>query len=228
MLNNKLFLAVVTAFFIAASASAVVVDTALWSLHVDPSFGGGPSGLTSAGGNQAVQNNNSNGTIVSDFSFSGDFNFSGVMTATTAAFNDNDLMGLVFGWQDESNHYRIGWEQGGQNDSSGASGLFLVREVAGVSTILSQQEVFWQDNVGENFVVGRTGNQISFSIGGVSQSFTDTTFMSGHVGFWTASQTATFSGLASDPTPPPPAVPEPATVSILALGFACLALVRRK
>lgn len=210
--------------------ASIIVDTNLWSLHPDPSYSYGPSGLTSAGGNQAVQNTNSYGTIVSNFSFTGDFNFSGSLTPTTADFNDNDLIGLVFGWADQSNHYRLGWEQGGYNDISGASGLFLVREVGGVSTIIFQQETFWSDNQDYGFVVGRSGNDISFSITGliggsnntIQQSFTDTSFMSGNVGFWTASQTGRFGGLASAPQAPSE-VPEPSTLAIFALGIIGLA-----
>ncbi|MDF2177222.1 PEP-CTERM sorting domain-containing protein [Aliiglaciecola sp. CAU 1673] len=218
---------------IGSANASIIVDTSLWSLFPDPSYSSGPTGLTSAGGNQAVQNSNSYGTIVSDFSFTGDFNFSGSMTPTTASFDDNDLLGLVFGWTDQSNHYRLGWEQGGYNDISGASGLYLVRELGGISSILFQSELFWQDNEDYNFVVGRSGNNISFSITGliggvtttVAQSFTDTTFMSGNVGFWTASQTARFGGLASAPQAPSTEVPEPSMLALF--GLSLLLLVRR-
>lgn len=218
------------------SQASIIVDTSLWTLTPDPSFSIGPTGLTSSGGNQAVQNSNSYGTIVSDFSFNGDFNFSGSMTPTTASFNDDDLFGLVFGWTDQSNHYRLGWEQGGYNDISGASGLYLVKEVAGVSSILFQQESFWTDNQDYDFLVGRSGNDISFSVTGliggstntIQQSFTDTTFMSGNVGFWTASQTARFGGLASAPQAPSSSVPEPSTLAIFALGMMGLASRRFK
>lgn len=214
---------------VAATAQAVVVDTSLWTTARSPAANSGPTGLTSAGGNQAVQNSNSYGTIVSDFSFTGDFNFSGTMTPTIVGFNDNDILGLVFGWQDPSNHYRLGWEQGGFNDSAtGASGMFLVRELAGVSTILFEQEIFWQDNVNYNFIVGRSGNDISFSLGGVSQSVTDTTFMSGHVGFYTESQTARFGGLASAPQAPGAEISSPAPIALLGLGLVGLFFARKK
>lgn len=212
-----------TTLIVAASAQAVVVDTSLWTTEASPARNLGPAGITSTGGNQVVQNNNTYGTLVSDFSFNSDFSFSGSLTPTTARFNDNDILGVVFGWQDASNHYRLGWEQGGFNDISGASGLFLVRESAGISTILFQQEVFWADNVDYNFVVGRTGNDISFNLGGVSQSFTDTTFTSGNVGLYTESQTARFGGLAAST-----AVPTPAPLALLGIGLIGIILARKK
>lgn len=225
---NKSWLAAAALAF-AGSAQAVVVDTNLWTTAPGPSYGGGPTGLTSAGGNQAVQNSNQDGTIVSDFTFTGDFTFSGSMTATQAVFNDDDNMGLVFGWQDENNHYRLGWEQGGYGDISGARGMYLVKEVAGVSSILFQNPtLYWQDLVAYNFVVGRSGNDISFSLGGENQTFTDTTFMSGRVGFFTESQTAQFGGLASVPQAPGSSVPVPAPLALLGFGLVALGLRRAR
>lgn len=234
-MKTKTFGSAIAALILLASgaANAVVVDTSLWTLHPGPSYNGGPSGLTSSGGNQAVQLNNQDATIVSDFSFTGDFNFTGTIQAIAVpGYNDDDNMGLVFGWQDEMNHYRLGWEQannnGGYGDITGARGMYLVKEVAGVSSILYETAVYWDDNVVYPFVVGRTGNDISFSLGGVSQAFTDTTFMSGHVGFFTESQRAAFGGLASAPEPPRTGVPTPAPLLLLGLGLAALGYTRKK
>jgi hypothetical protein len=208
-----------------SSATLINVDTSLWTVGQSPSQNSTGSSWTAVGGNQAIQDTNSYGTLVSDFTTSGDFNFGGFMTPTTVSFNDDDILGLVFGWQDNQNHYRLGWEQGGFNDTSGASGMFLIQEIAGVSNILFQQEIFWDDNTQYNFLVGRTNNDISFTLNGVSQSFTDTSFMSGHVGFYTESQTARFGGLTSAPKPPS-SVPEPSTLVIFALGV--MGLVSRR
>lgn len=211
-------------FFLSFSSSATLltVDTSLWTVEQSPAYNITGSNWTSVGGNQAIQNLNSYGTLVSDFTTLGDFSFSGFMNATTASFNDNDILGLVFGWQDNQNHYRLGWEQGGYNDISGASGMFLIQEIAGVSTILFQQEIFWNDNTQYNFLLGRTNNDISFSLNGVNQSFTNTSFMGGKVGFYTESQTAHFGGLSSAPQAPS-TVPEPSTLMIFALGVIGLA-----
>ena len=107
--------------------------------------------------------------------------------------------------------------------------MWLVEEVAGVSTILFQTEQFWADLVEYNFIVGRSGNDISFSLDGVSQTFTNTSFMSGRVGFYTESQTANFSGLTSVPQAPDNLgkVPAPAPLALLGLALGLLA-IRRK
>lgn len=211
------------------SAAATTVDISLWSQEDSPNYSRNATWNVGSG-NNAIQNSNSYGTLVSDFVETGDFSFFGTMTATTASFNDNDIMGIVFGWQDDMNHYRLGWEQGGFNDAgSGASGMWLVEEVAGVSTILFQTEQFWADLVEYNFIVGRSGNDISFSLDGVSQTFTNTSFMSGRVGFYTESQTANFSGLTSVPQAPDNLgkVPAPAPLGLLGLALGLLA-IRRK
>jgi hypothetical protein len=217
---KKILLSVILAASFNANA-ATPVDTSLWTVQNSPSYNSTGSNWTSVGGNQAIQNLNSYGTLVSNFVETGDFTFSGTLRPTTASFNDNDILGIVFGWQDNQNHYRLGWEQGGYNDASGASGMWLVQELLGVSTILFQAENFWADNTDYNFLAGRSGNDISFSLNGISQSLTNTTFMSGNVGFYTESQTAIFSGLASVPQPPN-AVPLPAAAFMFApalLGF---------
>lgn len=211
------------------TATAAPVDISLWTQENSPNYSRSATWNVGSG-NNAVQNTNSNGSLVSDFVESGDFSFFGTMTATLDSFNDNDIMGLVFGWQDDANHYRLGWEQGGYNDSAtNASGMWLVREVGGVSTVLFETEQFWDDLVEYDFVVGRSGNDISFELDGVSQTFTDTSFMSGRVGFYTESQTANFSGLTSVPKPPEELenVPAPAPLALLALGLGTIALRRK-
>lgn len=208
----------------ATSFDEVVVDTALWSIFEGPSSGAAPNGLTSSGGNGAIQNNNSDATIVSDFVLTGDFTFDAtVRPIRTGSYNDNDIVGLVFGWQDPGNHYRIGFTQGGTDDgafsgnastgATGARGLYLVKEENNTGTILFENpNLFWNDNVDYTFVVGREGNDLSFFVRNANtsalleeQTVTDTTFMDGRIGFYTESQQAAFSGLAGTPEPPPSA-----------------------
>jgi len=210
-----------TLFAFNASASLITIETSLWTNEQSPARGS-TAPWTSNSGTEASHISNGNSALISDFTLDGNFNFSGFLQPVGG---DDDLVGLVFGWQDHLNHYRLGWENGqvnnGFDDISGASGMFLVREVAGTSTILFQQETFWQPNTSYDFSVGRIGSDISFSLNGIEQSFNDTNFMSGHVGLYTESQSANFGELSVTTS-----VPEPSTLAILGLGL--LGLTSRK
>jgi len=202
------------------SASLITIDTNLWTNEQSPASGGTHQ-WRSDSATEAYHNSNGNSALISNFTLDGNFNFSGFLQS----LGDDDVMGLVFGWQDHLNHYRLGWENAqvnnGFNDISGASGMFLVREVAGTSTILFQQETFWQPNTKHDFSVRRIGSDISFSLNGIEQSFNDTNFMSGHIGLYTESQSAKFDELAVTTS-----VPEPSTLAVLGLGL--LGFVARK
>lgn len=192
------------------SVQAVVINTSDWIIEDSPSFS--TKNLAPLiGGNQANLNGNRYGTLVSDFSLPGDFSFTGSMTPS----GDNDIMGLVFGYQDESNHYRLGWEAGGLNDRSGTSGMFLVKEVAGVSSTIWQKETNWTSGTKYDFEIHRGGGSIGFSLGGNLQSFLDTEFLTGKIGVYTESQTANFTNLAVSVS----AVPEPSTIALMAGGL---------
>jgi hypothetical protein len=156
-------------------------------------------------------------TRVSDFGFSGDFTFTGIFRAIPEpdSDQDDDNMGVVFGWQDESNHYRLGWEGGGFGDNgdefdpfidegaSGAHGVWLVREQAGVATVLFELPgEFWVPETDYGFMVSRTGDEISFEITEgmtviASTTVIDTTFPSGSIGIYGESQEAEFRDLAT-------------------------------
>lgn len=169
---------------------------------------------------------------ISDFGYSGDFDFMGLFRAIQEpdGDQDDDNFGVVFGWQDESNHYRLGWEGGGFGDNgdefdpfvdegaTGAHGIWLVREQGGVGTILFELPgVFWTPETAYGFSVSRSGDEIEFEITeGVvviaSATVVDTTFPSGSIGFYVESQEVEFLDLASsepDLEAPCPALPEP-------------------
>ena len=187
--------------------ATVDIDTSRWSPALTSNHPTSQpiSPWTGLDGNNAAQDLNGHSALISDYTHNSDFIFSGVVTPTDIAWNDNDIIGIVFGWQDSENHYRLGWEQDGLNDISSASGLFLVREVAGNSTILYQSEQFWQDNVDYNFNTYRSGDTIGFSLDNIVQSFVDSTFTSGKVGLYVESQSAQFAHLSSVATVPIPA-----------------------
>ena len=165
--NLKLIAAgAVASVFLSSPAAATVVDTALWTTLSSPGLqfnAGGSDTVTNSGTSVSVVGNRQS-TVVSNFSQSGDFVFSGRMRATNS---DNDNMGVTFGFSDLSNHYRLGWEGGGFGDigsgglgASGANGLFLVVEQGGTGSVLFQNATLnWATGTDYDFTVSRTGKR---------------------------------------------------------------------
>jgi PEP-CTERM motif len=160
-------------------------------------------------GQSSSQDTDRYGAIVSDFTSVGDFNFTGSLFMP----NDSDVAGLLWGFQDPNNHYRLSWDSSGRvkrvgltdgpyerpdllagpnPDRPGSKGLSIVKEVNGVSTFLATNILLrWQKSVSYSYRVRRTGSNLFVSLLQGQQTLfsttiTDTTFMSGKVGFNTA------------------------------------------
>lgn len=180
---------VIAAFLGAPSlgyASLITVSTDKWSSVAAPS-----SGKQSKEDvwirteiNTPTKSGNSSGALISDFRLTGDFSFSGIFSPTFAfnssceennTCNDNDIIGLVFGWQDVDNHYRLGWNQGGNSvvsDVTGKDGLFLIKETGGRSnTLVHFDSTFWVDEAVYEFSISRTDDSLAIVIEGVTQDF---------------------------------------------------------
>lgn len=251
-----------------ASATPIVVDTALWSANVAPSSGriSSNDSWTRLADQTPTRASNASGTLVSDFNLMGDFSFSGTFspivdrregsscnTGGNAICNDNDILGLVFGWQGEFNHYRLGFGQGGEfgvRDITGRQGLFLIREVDGKSkTLFSWDSNFWVDDALYDFNISRVKDELRVSVDGLMRSsegsqsgsqataedttavsqvlsttVTDDTFLNGRVGVYTESQASVFNGLTVDGSSP---VPTPAPLTLILAGLSGLLLTRR-
>lgn len=227
--------AAVAAFaFGAAQASAATVETNNWTSANGPANNVSTASSWTTGGTTATKAGNDSTTLVSDFSTSGDFTYTGSMRS----LNDNDNMGIVFGWQDANNHYRLGWEGGGYSDggSSSQQGFWLIRETAGVDTVLFNiPSLFWAGHNTTNiydFSITRSGGDISFSmmLGTstlASGTVTDSTFLSGKVGVYVESNASEFTDLS---VAAPNVVPLPASLPFLMAGMGGLGLIshRRK
>lgn len=238
----KKFLAGILLSVMSATTNAGVidVDTANWLKLAAPSNGRNTDVWVGLNGQTPEKRGNSSGSLVSDFELFGDFLFSGYFSPTSVNYDDNDIIGVVFGWQDAENHYRLGWSQTQRpntdddraiTDITGRTGLFLVREVAGVSqTLFNISDLYWEDDVRYSFDVSRVANQLDLNFGGNVFSVTDSTFTSGRVGVYTESQTGRFWGLNVNDTSTlqlPRPVSEPGAF-MFASGLAMLALASRR
>lgn len=199
-------------------AEASSVDTSLWTLQASPRGSTGQTWSTS--GNTANANSNSYGSLVSDFILPGDFEYSG----TGRNAGDDDIYGVVFNYVDADNFYYFGWEGGGFNDVTNTTGAWLVKEVAGVKTVLDSVATQWVNGREYDFLVKRVGDTVSATwtqVGStsptVSLSATDSQYADGRFGFYTESQAANFSGLAGIDTPEVP-LPAAPLLMISALG----------
>ena len=256
---KKLLLATLLSVVTVSAANATMIDinTKQWTYEVSP-FAGKISSNTpwlSLGSNTPKKSSNSSGGLISDFSLFGDFSFEGKFSPTMVnntscadsndnSCNDNDIIGLVFGWQDADNHYRLGWSQGDERytDVNGTQGLFLVEERAGVSTVLQNWGgLFWEDDNEYTFSISRVGSVINFALSGLMRNtpgtqgaetsiatessysandsitfnITNNTFVSGKIGVYTESQTGIFSSLVARGTVD---VVAPATFGLFAIG----------
>lgn len=232
-MNTLLKIAAVAALTLgAAQVSAATVETNNWTQENAPANNGSTSNTWSTGGTTASKLGNNSTSLVSDFSTSGDFSYTGSMRS----LNDNDNMGIVFGWQDANNHYRLGWEGGGSADygSSTQQGFWLIRESAGIDTVLFNiPTLFWTGHNTTNvydFSITRSGDDISFSmmLGATtlaSGTVTDNTFLSGKVGVYVESNASEFTNLSvTDPN----VVPLPASLPFLMAGMGGLGLLSRR
>ncbi|MEO0679855.1 MAG: VPLPA-CTERM sorting domain-containing protein [Pseudomonadota bacterium] len=218
---------------LAAPASALVVDTSLWTTTPDPwTNQTGQSWTTS--GNTAEADSNDDGALISDFTLVGDFEYSG----TVSNNGDNDTYGVVFQFADPSNHYRVGWCGSLSNSlCEDPDGAILAVESGGTTTLLDSQAVAWTSGTVYDFVVRKINDDITatFTAQGaaaptVSLAATDGTFGSGSVGFYTHSQTADFSGLAGlrEQELPENQVPLPAAAWMLLAGIGALGAAARR
>ncbi|OYP39072.1 PEP-CTERM sorting domain-containing protein [Rhodopirellula sp. MGV] len=179
-------------------------------------------------GNIIENSNNSTGALISDFTTNGDFSFS--IEAQTV--NDNDLFGVVFGYQDISNSYGLSW--GGGGVSGRRNGIQLFREVEGVRTILALSSTGWSTTLPYRLSVSRVGEEISATVdivGGAqlfNHTVTDNTFLTGNVGVEAYNQSMRFGYAQTDYTSSAvTAIPEPSSIIALsALGV--LGVYRRR
>jgi hypothetical protein len=240
MLRTALIVLFSSMIPVTSHAAIIAPETILndWASTAEPILGRNNASWGMLDANTLTNGGNYSGVKVSDFSLDGDFSF----TASITLRFDNDLAGIVFGWQDVGNSYYLSWGGGGfhegypgWNGFGDWDGPQLTRFDDGVATTLvAQQQPLWTS--GEyDFTASREGNllKVSLTQGAMtyfSTSVEDDTFLSGRVGIGTFSQGIRLSqaqltgGGGTDQ-----AVPEPSTLAVwLVLGAVGLAAMRRR
>ena len=210
--------------FGAAYSAATIVNN--WTPTPNP-INGVNNVVWSAVGDQVHADANHTGALISDFTTSGNFTFSGTMKAVD--LTDNDTMGFVFNFQDSSNNYRLSFAGGSSSTATKEHyGVVVVREVAGSDTYLfSNDYLTWTPGVTYDFSVARQGAALNISLydGGntiFAANLYDSTFTSGHVGLQVYGQETNFGDIDCS------VVPEPGGAFIWSLLGFMLAAARSK
>ncbi len=192
------------------------------------------------------------GAIVSDFSTTGDFVFSGSFRTEA---QDDDIIGFIWGWQNADNNYRFGWDAFDFNNghvdwlgtngidnhptASGVRGMRVLEEALGINTFHSQQgtsPTAWSRNTLYDFSVSMVGNDFTVLITeGASTlldvTFNDDSFPTGRIGLYTSSQpNVYFSNIdfTDNSTQEGGSIPAPTTLALLGIGLAGLGYRRKK
>ena len=212
-----------------ASTDGAILPTTIvndWSRLGSPISGTNNTTWSAVGG-EVVSSYESSGSLVSDFSTSGDFTFTGTMEA----LGDNDTMGLLFGFQDMDNHYRMSFSGGGSQERYG---LTFVRSIGGNESYLAENSGFtWSPGVEYEFSIERVGNDLTFEVTDTTlmsspflATVTDATFMSGGVGLHVYGQEAAFGNVDCSAAT---TVPEPGSLLVWGLlGLVVLGFNRRR
>jgi len=232
-MNNSKISIIALLMLLPMTASATLISSA--DVINDWTSGGSAidgvtNGVWQQSGISVVGTGNHVGSLVSDFSTSGNFSFS----LDTRA-RDDDLFGLMWGVQDLSNHYRFSWglqrHDSGTSGWNGGGGFRIFKEVGGATTQLFSSNSTYV--IGQNYNLNVTGTGSGFNVmitntttnsSIFNQSIADTTFTSGKVGIheWYQGGSNVWSNF--DIT----TVPEPSTLAIFGLGLMGLASRRFK
>lgn len=209
-------------------------------------WGTGPDPLTRAtegvwtldGGGNLTGTANHRGVIVSDFTAVGTFRF-------FAEHNpgDNDSFGMVFGWTDIDNHYRVSWSDDyGESSANpfslanGRPGFRVIKMVGGTRTVLYTSGTDY--SASNNYSLEINGLAGGFSVTARNETISavleneiinDSTFASGKVGlFHTYQQSSDWYDVDFTQGQVTPQVPLPAALPLLGAGLGLLAFAGRR
>lgn len=215
-------------FSFRAAAASVPVDLSPWTV-VQYAFGDQPAAAW------AITNQNHTATqgVNADASYlRSDFllantSINGSWRVNTA--NDDDFMGFVFGEQDPNHYYLFDWKKADQNDATDglaeagmsvkvvnrASGTVTAADLWPTAggpnvTLLKHDSIPWVSFTDYQFHLNFTPGAFTIEVDqGATQleswTINDSTYTTGHFGFYNYSQdTVVYDGFATEQLPEPP------------------------
>jgi len=185
------------------SAQAVTLDASTW-IDADDPIKENQSATSETGDGFVSIRGNGDLAVVTDYAVAPPFQFSGQFSAP----GDDDILGIVFGYEDGFNNYRITWTGGEDHDWEAGprfGGLMLVREDDGVTDVLFRNaSLLWTAGIEYTFSLSVDAAQTSFDLAegtNVLASFTvmeDFSDAAGAVGVFTRSNAANFYALSDE------------------------------
>ena len=172
--------------------------------------------------------------IVSDYLVSGDFSFTARLYTP---FTSSQRFGVFFGYQDNEHHYRVSFAGPGagvapRKELNGDDGLVLMRRngfnpVLGNVSLFNDSSLYFAQDTEYDVNVFRSGDEVGFSLLRVSDgtllaesTVTDTTFITGRIGLWTAHVNSSYRNLDLTLGSNGGDAPEPASLMLVLAGLA--------
>ncbi|MEM8579636.1 MAG: hypothetical protein AAGF50_00375 [Pseudomonadota bacterium] len=229
---NALVLATVGSFAVAGASGAVTLDASAWINGDDP-IKENQSGTSTTGSDYVHIHGNGDLAVLTDYTLATPFDFSGHAYAPA----DDDIFGVLFGYVDGFNNYRISWTGGEDHDWEAGrryGGLMLVEESNGEATTLWRDpDLMWLAGVEYNFWLHVDYEEVSFELREGNEVladfsvFGDFTDVDGRAGVFTRSNAVSFYNLSDQPLAPLHVTPLPGGLPLL-LGGAGLLLIRKR
>ena len=221
---NKLFIMIILLFFVlcgTVSSLSYEADHIIsnWSQATSP-YGDNNTGSWQKSGIYVWNGGNYASAFVSDITTDENFAYSGSMTNN----GDNDMMGLVWGWTNAQNNYRLAFGGGGGSEYNG---LAVFKEVDDTRTTLYSSSTTWTSGHTYNYTISREGNNLNVLLKDgttviLDQSFTDNSLMSGQVGFYTHSQSTYYWNIEVESY-----IPEPTTFALVAIVLCSIYFLKK-
>lgn len=230
--NASLFAAAVS-MSLGTAASAVTLDASAWINGDDP-IKENQSGTSTTGEDYVHIHGNGDLAVLTDYTLATPFDFSGHAYAPS----DDDIFGVLFGYVDGFNNYRISWTGGEDHDWEAGrkyGGLMLVKEVDGKGeTLWRDPDLMWLAGVEYNFWLHVEYDQVGFELREGSTVLADFTVagdfaeVNGRAGVFTRSNPAKFYNLSDQPLAPLVATPLPGGLPLLLGGAGMLWFAKRR
>lgn len=230
---NALVFATVSSIAVASAAGAVTLDASAWINGDDP-IKENQSGTSTTGTDFVEIHGNGDLAVLTDYTLATPFDFSGHAYAP----EDDDIFGVLFGYVDGFNNYRISWTGGEDHDWEAGrkyGGLMLVKEKNGRGeTLWRDPDLMWLAGVEYNFWLHVDYEEVSFELregNTVLADFMvagDFSGVEGRAGVFTRSNPAKFYNLSDQPLPPLHAAPLPGGLPLLLGGAGLLMWHKRR